>query len=215
MGRAGSVAAGALLLAACSPPPSVKAVDRWLDGYAAADSALVVANTWPGDRALVARCLAAVKQTPTSSLALALPPLPLSHEILELEDKPTDDRHIVLTKVTSKNPLPYEAERVGQQLGDIPKTRSHLRRFLAVRTEEGWGVKLDLATVLRRAAFAERFIAQLEAGDIANAEASLADVPPPPDEANALKRSDRLVETLREELATAKKRRTKTSTTAR
>lgn len=206
-------------LAACTPPPSVQAVDRFLTAYGDNDVDAMAAAAWPGDRALVRDCMAALQTAPTSTLALALPPRPVSHEILEVEDKPAEDRQIVLVMVTMKNPLAYEAKRVGQDLGDFPKTRKQRRRFLAVREGDAWGVKLDLAAVLRRAEFVERFTRLVSAKDYDGAEALLAEAPPPPDEAEARMRKDRLVPDLEAELAEAMKRAkvktSSTSTTAR
>ncbi len=213
--RAAAVTALLALAAACTPPPSVKAVDTFLTAYANKDADAMAAATWPGDRALVRDCLAALETSPTSTLALALPPFPLSHEVIEIEDKPAEDRHVVLVRVTMKNPLAYEAKRVGQDLGDFPKTRNQRRRFLSVREGDRWGVKLDLAAVLRRAEFVAEFTRLLTAKDFAAAEALLAEAPPPPDEANAQLRKDRLVTDLEAELAETKRRlKVKTSSTS-
>lgn len=152
--RRTSAAAAALIagtLAACSPPPAVQAVDAWLAGYAKGDVEAVVAQSIDADRALVRAALAELDQVPTGTLAMALPPRPLSHEILEIESKDeAAGRWVVLAKLTLKNPLPYMSERVGHVLPDMPKTREHKRRFLAVRTDAGWRVKLDLERVAER-----------------------------------------------------------------
>ncbi len=205
----------AALFAACTPPPSVQAVDRFLTAYANEDVDGMVAATWPGDRALMRDCAEAVKTAPTSTLALALPPLPLSHEVVEIEDKPSADRHVVLVRVKMKNPLAYEAKRVGQDLGDFPRTRTQRRRFLSIREEGRWGVKLDLAAVMRRAEFVAAFSKLVSAKRFEDAERMLAEVPPSPDEANAQRKKDRLATALEEELADARKRlKVKTSSTS-
>ena len=160
----------------------------------------MVSNTVVADRALVREAMAAPSST--SSLALALPPRPLSHELLEIESK-APGRHVVLTRIEMKNPLPFMSERVGQRL-EIPKTRNRRRRFLSVRSTEGrWGVQLDLAQVVKRTEFVRRFQAMVASGDLTAAEAMLEAVPAPPDEANALSKKDRLADTLREALKDA------------
>ncbi len=189
-------------LIACQPPPSVQAVDRWLTAYADGDVDAMVANTAPADRALVRQAMAS--PSTTSSLALALPPRPLSHELIEIESK-APGRHVVLTRVEMKNPLPFMSERVGQRL-EIPKTRNRRRRFLSVQASDGpWGVQLDLAQVIKRTAFVRRFQAAVASGDLKGAEAMLDNVPAPPDEANALSKKDRLADTLRQSLKEAAK----------
>ncbi len=206
-------AASLLACVACSPPDSVKVVDGWLTGYRDLDVEAVVANTWAGDKALVRKSVEAVKNEPRSGPALALPPLPLSFEIIEIEKKPAPDRHIILTKVKMKNPLPYEAEKVGQDLGDFPRTRSQRRRFLSVRDGDDWGVKLDLAAVMKRSAFVDAFTAHLESRRFEDAERMLSAVPPLPDEANVHPK-DRLIPTLEAELKKARSRRVRTSSTS-
>lgn len=199
---------GLLLVAcvACSPPPSVRAVDQWLSAYAAGDVETMIANTTPADRALVREAMAAAARSKTSSLALALPPQPIRHELLEIEKKSADGRRqVVLCRVTTKNPLPYMSERVGQPL-DIPKTRTRRRRFLSIRGDDGqWGLKLDLERVIARTAFVERFRATLARRDYVAAERLLDEIPAPPDEANAQRRADRLRASLREALAKARR----------
>ena len=198
---------------ACSPPPSVRAVDEWLSAYAEGDIDRMVENTTPADRARVRSAMAALERSATSSLALTLPPRPLSHELVEIEKKSDNGRrHVVLCRVTYKNPLPYMSEKVGQDL-PIPKTRTRRRRFLSVRQDGRWGVKLDLDRVVRRADFVERFQTALRRRDYSAAEAMLQAVPAPPDEANAQRTKDRLATTLREQFEAAKKG-TRTSTKA-
>lgn len=194
-------------------PPSVKAVDEFLQGYAAGDVDRVVANTWSGDRALVEAALREQTDNPNGPLAILLPPKPIEHEILEIADKESDTRQVILAMVRMKNPLPYASKRVGQPLPDIPKTRSAHRRFLSIREGERWGVKLDLAAVEARARFAERMLDLTSTWKLDEAEALLSKAPPPPDDPNALSNEDRLVEDLRAEIETKRKRRAKTSTT--
>ena len=148
----------------------------------------------------------------TSSLALALPPRPIGHELLEIESK-SAGRHVVLTRISMKNPLPFMSEKVGQRL-PIPKTRTRRRRFLSVRQANGeWGVQLDLEQVMKRTDFVRRFQRAVGRGDFTHAEALLEQVPSPPDEANAQSKKDRLPATLSRVLAEA--RGTKTSSSAR
>ncbi|MBK8010885.1 MAG: hypothetical protein IPK13_06015 [Deltaproteobacteria bacterium] len=197
-------AVGLLGLTACMPP-SMRTVDDWLTAFEANDSATMVANTVPQDRALVAEALEALRLSASSTLALALPPQPLSHRIIDIEAKESDDRHRISVEVTLRNPLPFNSERVGQSL-DIPRIRSHLRRFLVVRQDGHWGVKLDLAATLERARFVAEFEQHLSRAAFDAAEAMLLHIPEPPDEANALKTVDRLETTLREDLKQARHR---------
>lgn len=204
-----------LSLAACSPPPAVQTVDAWLAGYAKGDVEAVVAQSVDTDRALVRAGLAELEQVPTGTLAMALPPRPLSHEILEIESKDDEaGRWVVLAKLTLKNPLPYMSERVGHVLPEMPKTREHKRRFLAVRTDEGWRVKLDLERVAERQVIALRLERAFARGALDEARAAIASLPPPPDDGNGTRRSDRLKETFEAELARREKARTATTTTA-
>lgn len=199
------VLAGVASIAGCMPPPA-RVVDEWLAGFAAGDSQRVLAATRPEDRELLGAALAELEHTPTGTLAMSLPPRPVSHELVEVESK--DDargRWVIATKMTLKNPLPYVSKRVGQLLDDIPKTREQRRRFLVVRTGTEWGVQLDLARVRERFLYASRFASLLDREAYAEAEAMLAELPPPPDEANALAKTDRLGEVLALELAKAKK----------
>ena len=188
-------------------PPSVEAVDGWLSGYAAGDAERVARHTHPSDRALVREALAQLERSPTGTLALALPARPLGHEIVEIEAKDeAAGRHVVLALVTTKNPLPFASERVGQILEDFPKTRTHRRRFLAVRDGASWGVKLDLARVAARA---ERAAAVQEALGRGAREAGARRrevVPAPPAHPHAPRGEDRLAKTLREELEAARRR---------
>ena len=208
-----TAAAGLLMLAAGCKPPSVAAVDQWLDAYAQDDAERMVAHTWSRDRALVGDALVALRTAPTSTLALALPPRPVSYELLEIEDK-EPGRHVVLTNIVMKNPLAYASERVGHVLPDVPKTRPEQRRFLAVEEGERWGVKLDLAAAVARVDFVAAFERRLAARDLAGAAAMLEAVPTPPDEANALRSHDRLAEALQERLQEARDR-TRTATVSR
>ena len=189
------------LPAACQPPSSVQAVDRWLTAYAAADVETMVAHTAADDREYVRRAM--TTDSKTSSLALALPPPPLSHEILEIERKDGPTRHVVLCRVKMKNPLPYMSEKVGQDL-KIPKTRTRRRRFLSVRGPDGrWGVKLDLRQVLARTRFVRDFREALRQRNFVHAEAMLTSVPASPDEANVQSSKDRLAATLAADLRAA------------
>ena len=84
---------------------SMKAVDGWLTAYAGGDGAGMRRHTWPEDRPLLDEALLAMEASATSTLALALPPRPLEHEVVELEEIEADDRHVILTRITMKNPL--------------------------------------------------------------------------------------------------------------
>ena len=188
----------------CQPPPSVQAVDSWLTAYAAGDVDGMVEHTVSKDRALVRQAMA--ETSITSSLALVLPPRPMSHELMEIESK-APDRHVVLTKVTTKNPLPFMSERVGQDL-NIPKTRTRFRRFLSVRGSQGpWQVQLDLPQVLERTRFVRRFQNAVARGAFEEAKKMLEAIPRPPDEANAQSKKDRLEQTLTAALQAARDRR--------
>lgn len=190
-------------------PPSVKVVDTWLTAYASENADQMVSATHPEDRALLQRALSAQQDDPTSMLAMLLPTKPLSHEMLEIESK-EPGRHVVLTKIDMKNPLAFSAKRVGHDMPDIPKQRSERRRFLSIETKEAWGVKLDLQKALRRMEFAAEFQEALRRRDYKTAQSMLTAVPPPPDEANALRKTDRLKENLEQTLK--EKLRVKTST---
>ena len=189
-------------------PPSVRAVDDWLAGYTAGDIEGTAAKSWSGDRELVRAALLEQATDANGATAMLLPPKPIRHEILEIAEKESDDRHVVLAKVTAKNPLPFASERVGQELRDIPKTRTFERRFLAVREGETWGVKLDLSAVKARADFAAAFFDALAKKDFDAATAMMPKIPPPPDDPNALHAKDRMIEELQQEL----KKRAATST---
>lgn len=189
----------ATLAAGCSPPPSVQAVDTWLTAYAAHDVDTMVAHTWSGDKALVRQAMAQLKDSRTATLAIALPPQPTEHELVELEHK-EPGRHTVLTIVTMKNPLAYVSKKVGHDLPNVPKTRPERRRFLSIQEEGNWGLKLDLAASVARIEFVQAFKRALRARKIDDAQAMLQNVPAPPDEANALTTRDRLTETLTQRL---------------
>jgi hypothetical protein len=196
-----------LFVAPACKPAAVVAADEWLTAYAAEDTERLIARTWSGDRELVRAALAELATVPTGTLATSLPPRPTKHELLEVESKSDDGtRWVVLAKTTLKNPLPFASERVGHVLENMPKTREQRRKLLVVREGESWGVKLDLARTVERAKFVGEFLRVLAARDFEGAEKMLANVPPPPDEANALKKSDRLVDTLKAELEKAKKK---------
>jgi hypothetical protein len=202
----------AVALCACQPAP-VGALDRWLTAYTKDDVDAVLANTYSGDRTLLKDALLELRHVPTGTLATALPPRPLEHKIVDVESKEDDGRRwIVLVKTKLKNPLPFMSKKVGHLLEDMPKTRDQRRRFLVVDEDGHWGVKLDLERVVARDAFAARFLGLLDQKKIDEAGALLVHVPPPPDEANALKKSDRLVDALKNELEKAKKTATRTST---
>lgn len=201
------------MLAAGCKPPSVAAVDQWLDAYGQDDAERMVAHTWSGDQALVRDALAALRTAPTSTLALALPPRPVSYELLEIEKK-SPGRQVVLATIVMKNPLAYSSERVGHVLPDVPRTRPEQRRFLAVEEGERWGVKLDLAAAVARVDFVATFERRIAARDLAGAAQMLESVPTPPDEANAIRSHDRLAEALQERLQSARAR-TETATVSR
>lgn len=200
-------------------PDSVQAVDAWLKGMETEDPEAVVRWSHPADQPLVKRGLAdRAGDDPTSLAALALPPKPLEHFFVKIERKSRDGtRHVVLTELTLKNPLPYASKRVGQELEGIPKTRKLTTRFLSVRVPElGWRVKLDLPAVLARARFAEAFQAALDEKRWDAAAALLEAVPAPPDDPNAQSQADRLAEALAAELEKARpKTRTATAAPAR
>lgn len=182
-------------MVACSPPPSVQTVDTWLTAYAQGDVETMVAQTWSGDRDLVRTAMAELELSSTTTLAMALPPRPTKHELVELEHK-APGRHTVLTVITMKNPLAFVAKKVGQDLPGVPETRPERRRFLAVQEGETWGVKLDLSAALARVQFVRDFERALKAQDLPTAQVMLQEVPAPPDEANALTKRDRLKDTL-------------------
>lgn len=188
---------------ACEVPPPRRAVDAWLTAYTAGDRPTMLAHTATADRALVAAALTAQAEDPTASLALALPPRPLSHEVLDREQG-GDDRQIFLTRLVLKNPLPYAGEKVGQPLPQIPRTRGQWRRFLLVREGKAWRVSLDLKRVMERTAFVTRFLGALERRDFDEAEALLRSVPPPPDVPESQVNKDRLPRVLGAELASAR-----------
>ncbi len=185
-------------------PGSVKTVDAWLGAYTQGQNQGVVAATTLADQPLVKKALEEKKHDPSGSFALLLPPKPISYEIIEIDRKESDVRHVVLTRVRSKNPLPFSSKRVGQVLDKIPKTRSRYRKFLAVKKEGRWGVQLDLAAVQARARFARRFGALLEQRKFTEAKAMLSQVPKPPDEPNAVTKKDHLLETLQKDLEKTK-----------
>lgn len=187
-------------------PASVESVHQWLLAYAEGDAERMVEHTWSGDRELVGRAMKARETSATSTLAMALPPRPIEHELVEIEKK-EPGRHTVLTVIQMKNPLPYVSKKVGQDLPDVPKVRPERRRFLAVQEGERWGVKLDLAAALARVRFVEAFERVLAKGDLERARAMLEEVPAPPDEANALQTRDRLKEALTERIAEVEARR--------
>jgi hypothetical protein len=194
-----------LTLAACKPEPVI-AVDEWLDGYAAGDIERVVAHTCLEDRDLARAALAEQKTVATGTLATALPPRPLTHEIIEIESKDKErGRYVILAKTTLRNPLPYMSKRVANELQDMPMTRDQRRRFLVVREGDKWGVKLDLKRVLERDDFVVKFEKLMSAKKLDEAEAMLTHIPPPPDEANALHKSDRLLDMLKGEIKKARK----------
>lgn len=193
------------LLVGCMPP-SVRVVDEFLVGYSEQDSARMLASVVSEDQPWLQKALTA---STTSALTLSLPPRPLSYELVEIESKDeTLGRHVILTHLVLKNPLAFTSKQVGQNLGAFPETREKRHRFLSVRQGDQWRVKLDLEVVIKRAQFVETFEAYLARGQLVQAEAMLKDVPPPPDDPNAQKSADRLLEALTERL------RARTSTAA-
>lgn len=197
-----------LLAGAGCRPASVEAVHQWLLAYAQDDAEAMMTHTWSQDRALVGQAMADLRTNPTSTLALALPPRPIEHELVEIENKEAG-RHTVLTRIQMKNPLPFVSKKVGQELPNVPKVRSERRRFLSVQEGETWGVKLDLEAGLARVAFVSRFERALTRRGLTDAEAMLEAVPTPPDEANALRTRDRLKEALTERLEEVRAHRAK------
>ena len=192
-------------LVACKPP-AVTALDQWLTAFEKDDVEHVVERTWSGDREMMRAALTELATVPTGTLAIALPPRPLSHAVIEVESKSDDgSRWTVLVKTTLKNPLPYASERVGHVLENMLKTRDQQRRYFLIDEGGSWGVKLDLARTIERAKFVGEFQKKLSARDYDAAEKMLENVPPPPDEANAQKKADRLIDTLKSELEKKKK----------
>jgi hypothetical protein len=205
MTRSAAAAFAMMLAAACKPAP-VETLDAWLSAYTRDDIDAVVDKTFTADQKLVRSALEELRAVPTGTLATALPPRPMRHEIVEIESKEDGGaRWIVVVKTTLKNPLPFMSKRVGHLLEDMPKTRDQRRRYLIVEEGDRWGVKLDLERVVARDVFAARFMKAIERKKPDEAEAMLEHLPPPPDEANALKKSDRLKEALLAELAKAKR----------
>jgi hypothetical protein len=199
------IAACAAGATACKPP-AVEALDQWLIAYEQDDVERVVDRTWSGDRELMRAAMIELRTAATGTLAIALPPRPQSHELIEVDSKSDDgERWVVLVKTTLKNPLPFASERVGHVLENMPKTREQRRKYLMIREGERWGVKLDLAPTIERAKFVTKFQRALSRRDFSGAEEMLANIPPPPDEANAQKTKDRLAESLKAELEKAKK----------
>lgn len=211
-GQAMALAAACGALTACMPP-SVQAVDRFLDGLAAEDPEGAAAWVVPKDREGVRTGLALRRSDPTALEALILPPTPLSHYFVEITKKSPDGRrHVLLTELTLENPLPAVSERVGQSLDGIPKTRVLTRRFLSVRqSPERWAVQLDLPAAQTRAEFVTRFEDLLDAGNFSKAKALLQRVPPPPDNGRRQPPVDRLEASLKARLDEA---RTRTATRA-
>lgn len=201
-------------------PPSVQAVDGFLKGLEAMDPEAAARFAHPDDQELVREGVKARSVDPTSQAALALPPTPLDHYIVEIESKSDDGRrHVVRVDLTLKNPLPAMSKRVGQELDGIPETRTLKTRFLSERVAgDRWRVKLDLPATRQRADFVRRFEKELSAGRLEAAEALLSQVPAPPDNAEALQKTDRLLQTLQGELDKVRKRvgtHTTGSTTAK
>lgn len=201
-----------LLLAACSPPPPVKAADDWLTAYTAGDIPAVLRNTAPADRPLVEAALKAQAEDPRAALALLLPPKPLKHEYLEKSEQ-GPGRQVILMKLSLKNPLPYAGDKVGQPLPGVPRERGQWRRFLVEKEGKTWGVRLDLERVRARTVFVERFLDALERRDFDRAQAMLAQVPPLPDVPESKVDTDRLPVVLTAELKNARVR-VSTSTAA-
>ncbi len=192
---------GVLLASGCMPP-SVRAVDEWLDAFEAGDTESMVLWSHDADRPLVRKAMAERQADPTGLHSLALPPTPQSHYIEAIASKSDDGRrHVVATELTVKNPLPFSSRRMGQELEGVPETRKLSKRFLSVQVAPGdWRVKLDLPRTLERARFAERFEEALSDRDRSSAESMLRSVPPPPDEADALQKKDRLQASLRDRM---------------
>lgn len=196
-----------LAISTACKPPAVEAVDAWYTAFEQGDVERTAALTYSADRALVREALAELGRVATGTLASALPAKPISHKLIEVETKSDDGtRWVVLVETKLKNPLPFASERVGHVLKDMPKTREQKRRVLVVREGETWGVKLDLQRTVDRAIFVAQFQRALDAKNFAHAEELLTKTPAPPDEGNAQKKSDRLVDTLKAELEKAKKR---------
>ena len=186
-------------------PPSVKAVDELLKGLETGDVDRAAAAVHPDDRELLRAGMEA--DTRTALEALAIPPTPIEHEMVEIADK-QDDHHVVVADLELENPLPFSAERVGQAMPDMPKTRPLTMRFRSERLEDGrWAVRLDLHATLARSRFVRSFQETLEAGELENAEAMLDQVPPPPTTAQAQEEQDRLEDSLRAALKAARARK--------
>jgi len=186
-------------------PPSVKAVDELLKGLEQSDPDRAAAAVHPDDQAILRKGMAA--ETRTALEALAIPPKPLEHEMVEIAKKEAD-HHVVVADLKLENPLPFSAERVGQSMPDMPKTRPLTMRFRSERLDDGrWAVRLDLPATLARSRFVQDFQDTLRSGDLEKAEAMLAQIPPPPRTAQAQKEADRLEASLRGALKKARDRK--------
>lgn len=187
-------------------PPSVRAVDGLLNGLAGDDPAQAARFVVPQDRPWVERGMRSRQKDPTAPEALALPPRPLRHELLEISSKGPEG-HVVLAELTLNNPLPAVSKKLGHELPDFPKTRKLTRRFLSVPHAPGeWGVKLDLAAAHRRAEFVRAFEQALVTKDFSKAQQMLRQVPPPPHNGRKQPKEDRLRTALRAELDRAQQR---------
>lgn len=188
-------------------PPSVKVVDELLTGLETEDVERAVNAVHPDDRALLRKGMSASSRTELE--ALAIPPRPLEHEMVEIADKQAD-HHVVVADLKLKNPLPFASERMGQEMPDMPKTRPLTLRFRAEKLPNGdWAVRLDLPATLARSQFVQRFQTALDEGRLDDAEAMLSQIPPSPVTPQAQIDADRLAESLLEELESVRRKAAK------
>lgn len=192
-------------------PPPVRALDTWLSAYALGDREKLVERTSTSDQALLAKGLAEAAKDPTGTLALALPPRPLDHSILEVVKKGAG-RQVISARLVLPNPLPSASERVGQPLPGVPETRPLRRRFLVIEEAEAWVVKLDLERVVERSRIATEVLGLIAEGRLAEADRRLLEgVPAPPDDGESGPAQDRLLDELRRRILEAEGGRTKLS----
>ncbi|MEL6183685.1 MAG: hypothetical protein AAFU79_03605 [Myxococcota bacterium] len=188
-------------------PAPIRAADTWLTAYAAGEGDPMLAATVPEDRTALE---AALRAPPTSRVALALPPRPVEHRIIEVADR-GPDWQIVALELTIENPLPSASRKIGAPMAGIPETRS-VRQRLRVENYGGdaWGVKLDLDQVLKRARFAEELLLLIAEGQLTEVRARLeSEIPEPPRDghrgSSEAPRPDRLLEELERRLEEAEK----------
>lgn len=195
-------------------PPPIRAAELWLTAYAAGDEAQLMAVTVPDDRDPLQRALRAPN---TSRIALALPPRPVEHRIIEVADR-GQGWQILALELTVANPLPSASRKIGAPMRGIPETRSVRHRLRLEEVSGAWGVRLDLAQVLLRARFSEELLLLIADGYLAEARRRLAaSLPAPPQDGHRTEgsvRPDRMVEELERRLREAETRVRTATTTA-